>query len=332
MKRKPSAGQQFLRVEWPTVLLVAVCYTLWLSAIFWLYEINAVLALMVMAIAVALHSSLQHEALHGHPTGNASVNEALVFLPLGLAYPYRRFKALHIKHHNDERLTDPYDDPESFYRAAFEYEELPDALKTLLRLNNTLIGRMIMGPAFMIAGFICADLKKIKDGNRDVLEAWLLHAVGVVLVAGILAAAGIPIWLYAIAAAYFGLSLITIRTYAEHQWSERPDGRTIIVENSPLALLFLNNNLHLVHHKHPTVAWYNLPALYRARRDDWQAMNGGYVFRNYWALFRAFAFRAKEPVEHPVLRKQRQTGRMLQPQSMVSGVEAIPVPAEAQKK
>ena len=60
----------------------------------------------------AAHSSLQHEALHGHPTRSAALNEALVFLPLGLLFPYRRFKMLHLRHHNNSALTDPYDDPE----------------------------------------------------------------------------------------------------------------------------------------------------------------------------------------------------------------------------
>ena len=33
--------------------------------------------LAAMALATALHSSLAHECLHGHPTRNARVNEAL---------------------------------------------------------------------------------------------------------------------------------------------------------------------------------------------------------------------------------------------------------------
>ena len=32
-------------------------------------------------------------------------------------------------------------------------------------------------------------------------------------------------------------------------------------------------------------------------------MNEGYVFANYFEVFRAFAFKAKEPVVHPVLRR-----------------------------
>jgi fatty acid desaturase len=62
-----------------------------------------VLALGLMTVATALHSSLQHEALHGHPTRSAAVNELLVALPLGVFYPYRRFRQMHLGHHNDER-------------------------------------------------------------------------------------------------------------------------------------------------------------------------------------------------------------------------------------
>ena len=122
---------------------------------------------------------------------------------------------------------------------------------------------------------------------------------------------GIPLWLYVLVPVWLGQSLISIRTFAEHQWSERPEGRTIIVERSPLSFLFLNNNLHFVHHKNPTVAWYRLPKLFRDRRDEWVAMNHGYVLPNYFALLKAYAFKAKEPVVHPALRRAPETGQGL---------------------
>jgi fatty acid desaturase len=132
--------------------------------------------------------------------------------------------------------------------------------------------------------------------------AWALHGLSLLPVLVALALFGIPIWLYGLAVVWPALALISIRTFAEHRWHETPDGRTIIVERSPLAWLFLNNNLHIVHHRHPTAPWYALPRLYAERRDHWQALNGGYVYRNYWQLFRAHALRAKEPVAHPALR------------------------------
>lgn len=321
-------------VEWPTIGLVAFCYGVWVTAAFWLYPLFPAAALVVMGIMAALHSSLQHEIVHGHPTRNRHLNEALVFLPIGLWFPYRRFRATHLRHHDDERLTDPYDDPESFYRAAFEYERLPAPVKALLQFNNALIGRLITGPALMVTGFAAADLRKVRDGNLAVRNAWMLHLVAMVPVALLLKAAGIPFWLYALTSAYGGLSLIAIRTFAEHRWSERPDGRTIIVERSLLSLLFLNNNLHLVHHKYPAIAWYDLPGLYRARRDEWLEKNGGYMFANYAELFRAFAFRPKEPVVHPVLRRLPEPARQFHPAAIVtSSARALdPIPAEPAKK
>jgi len=95
------------RIEWPTLAMLALCYGAWASAGVFLFPSSPVSALLIMAVCVALHSSLQHEIMHGHPTRNAMVNEMLVFLPLGLAYPYRRYKVTHMQHHNDERLTDP---------------------------------------------------------------------------------------------------------------------------------------------------------------------------------------------------------------------------------
>src|SRR5687768_17395373 len=80
------------RVEWPTIALLAICYGLWICAGYFVYPVFPIASLMLMGVAVALHSSLQHEVLHGHPTRSGRFNEALVFLPLGIFYPYRSYK------------------------------------------------------------------------------------------------------------------------------------------------------------------------------------------------------------------------------------------------
>jgi fatty acid desaturase len=305
MKRQVRAGRA---VEWPTVAVAAACYGVWLAAGMWLYQAYPVLALFALALCCALHSSLVHECLHGHPTRNAALNEALVFLPLGLIWPYRRFKTLHMKHHADERLTDPFDDPESYYHALWHLETLPAWFQAVLRVNNTLAGRMVLNPLLGSLGLILMDVRAIRAGDRNVLDAWLRHLAGAVIVGAIVIFAfGIPLWLYLLVPCWIGQSIIAIRTYAEHQWHETPEGRTIIVERSPLAFFFLNNNLHLVHHKHPAAAWYKLPALFQARRAEWVAMNGGYVFANYWALARSYLFKPKEPNVHPALHREKVT-------------------------
>jgi fatty acid desaturase len=118
------------------------------------------------------------------------------------------------------------------------------------------------------------------------------------------AVCGIPFWLYVICA-YFGLSLLNLRTFAEHQAHESLGGRTVIVEASPFfGLLFLNNNLHYVHHENPRVPWYDLPALYRSKRGEFLAANESYRFKGYGEVIRRHLFHAKAPVPHPYLRRE----------------------------
>ncbi len=319
-------------VEWPTVALILGCYGGWAAAGLALWPAAPMLALVVLAIAIALQSSLMHEASHGHPTRSAALNELLVGLPIGLVYPYRRFRTLHLRHHADESLTDPFDDPESYYRALWQHRDLPAVMKTLLAVNNTMVGRFVLGPVLANAAFLATDARLIAAGDRAVRIAWMRHAIGLAIILPVVTIGfGMPLWLYIVVPVWLGQSFIAIRTFAEHQWSERPDGRTIIVERSPLSLLFLNNNLHLVHHKQPQVAWYRLPRLFAEKRAEWIAMNGGYVYPNYLALLKDFAFRAKEPVIHPFLRRAPDLGRAFRPRiraRSVQGLGTAPVPAQ----
>lgn len=331
-RRKGSAPA----VEWPTVFLALACYGVWLAAGIWLWPSWPLLALAVMAVTVALQSSLIHEILHGHPTRNALVNEAFVFLPIGIIWPFRRFRTLHLRHHADERLTDPLDDPESYYKALWMHEEMPGWMKGLLRVNNTMVGRFIIGPWLSVIGFVIDDVWQMLAGDRAIRKAWLLHAVGLAVVVPVIVYGfGMPLWAYILVPTWIGQSLISIRTFAEHQWSEHPEGRTVIIERSPLSFLFLNNNLHFVHHKKPTVAWYKLPKLFREDRENWLKANNGYAYPNYFALLKAYAFKAKEPVVHPVLRRVPEQGRAFQPRQRartLNGMGTAPVPAEPPKE
>lgn len=315
-------------MEWPTLFLIFTCYGLWFAVGVLLWPAWPIAALVVMALCVALQSSLVHEVLHGHPTRNASINEALIFLPIGVSWPFRRFKTLHLRHHADERLTDPFDDPESYYLALWRHSEMPAWLRGLLRVNNTMVGRLILGPWLSVIGLVLGDIRLMREGDLSIQSAWLLHAAGLAVVVFIVTFVfAMPFWLYVLGAVWPGLSLISIRTYAEHQWSEDPEGRTIIVEKTPLGLLFLNNNLHFVHHARPTAAWYQLPSLFRERRDEWVRLNKGYVFPNYFTLLKAYAFKAKEPVTHPVLRATRECGGASEWQSRRRSAQTVPVAA-----
>ena len=296
---RPSKAQP-PHLEWPTLALLALCYAAWgfgttIASTLWLP-----FGLLLTGIAIALHSSLCHEVLHGHPFRSRRLNEALIFPCLCLVIPYARFRETHLAHHRDECLTDPYDDPETNYLDPSVWSRLPGWAQAVLRLNNTLAGRMLVGPLVAQYLFLRADWQAIRAGDHAVRDAWLWHAPAVAIVLGWLWYAPMPFWAYLVAV-WIGLALLKIRTFLEHRAHERASGRTVLIEDrGPLAWLFLNNNLHVVHHMHPEVAWYRLPELYAARRDHYLRRNDGYVYRSYAEIFRAHFWRAKDPVTHPL--------------------------------
>lgn len=288
-------------IEWPTLGLLVACHLIWVLATTWLAALWLPVAMMVAALAITLHSSLQHEVLHGHPFRKRRLNESLVFLPLGLVYPYGRFRDTHLAHHRDERLTDPYDDPESNYMDPRVWARLSWPLKALLRINNTLAGRIVLGPAISTFSFLRADIKAMSEGDRDVLGEWILHLAGLVVVLLWVIWSAMPLWAYLLAA-YAGMAILKIRTFLEHRAHEMSRGRTVIIERGGvLPFLFLFNSLHVVHHAFPTVAWYRLPALFRAHRATFVARNEGYVYQSYGEIFRRYLLRAKDPVPHPLM-------------------------------
>ena len=286
-------------VEWPTLGLIGLCYLVLGIALF--VPVSIWIAVPMAGVAIALHSSLTHEVIHGHPTRSRLLNAALVWPAVSLIVPFARFRDTHLAHHYDANLTDPYDDPESNYLDPIRWAGMSAPLKALLRFNNTLLGRILLGPVIGTIFWLRGDWRAVLRGDRLVIRGWLEHLPAMAAVVLVVSWAPLPLWAYLIAV-WLGLGLIRIRTYLEHQAVEDVSGRTVVVEDrGPLSWLFLNNNLHVVHHLHPTVPWYDLPALYRARRNAYLGRNGGYVYRSYREVIAAHLFRAKDPLPHPLM-------------------------------
>lgn len=288
-------------IEWPTWLALG---GLWLGfGLLTFFHANLPWWIVTPAGAylVAFHGSLQHEALHGHPTRNAVINELLIFPPLSLWIPYRRYKKLHLTHHRNDQLTDPEEDPESYYLDPQAWEKTPPFLKWLYTVNNTMLGRFVFGPAIATARFAICDAKLILAGEREALNAWMLHGLGIgVLWLWVSGLCGMPFWYYAAAIAYWGNSLTMMRSYAEHRAHDAPGCRVIIVESNPLvSLLYLNNNLHMPHHERPRLPWYRLPSYYRANKERLIVDNCAYLMHGYSEIARRWLFKPKEPVAHP---------------------------------
>lgn len=286
--------------DWRTLALVVAVYAAWAALLFLPAGLPAWLTFLLIIPVMTLHSSLQHECLHGHPFRSQAVNDVMMFPSLGLLVPYLRFKDTHLKHHLNANLCDPYDDPESWYQDRAIWEKRSGLARAVFNFNNTLLGRLLLGPAIGMTGFAIYEMRAAAEGEKRVAIAWGLHGAAMAVLLSLVALYGnLPVWAYCIAA-YFGMSLLMVRTYLEHQAHERIRGRSVIIESrGPFSFLFLNNNLHAVHHAYPAVAWYRLPALFAKNRERFFAMNDGYRFAHYGEIFRRYLFRQKEPVPYP---------------------------------
>lgn len=295
-----NLGKQATSPEWGTFALIVACYAAWGAVIFLLAQWSVAAAILAGGFVAAMHSSLTHEALHGHPFRTKWINEALMALPLTLFIPYNRFRDQHLAHHLDANLTDPYDDPESNFQDPEVWKAMPWWKRVLYSANNTMLGRITLGP---LIGQICFTLDELRGairGDSAIWLAWALHLPAVVVVLWIVAQSAMPIWAWVLAA-YIGLGIVKIRTFLEHRAHEKSRARTVVIEDRGLlAFLFLNNNLHVVHHMHPSAPWYRLPALYRADKTRYLNCNEGYVYRSYADVFRRYFLKAKDPVPHPL--------------------------------
>ncbi len=303
-------------VEWPTLLMLMATYALWALGTTLLHGLSPALAIVVTGVAIAQFSSLQHEILHGHPFRSRRLNEALAFPALNLTVPFGRFRDTHLAHHHDPILTDPYDDPESNYLDPVVWARMPAWLQLLYRFNNTLFGRVVVGSVLGNLRWLVTEWGGIRRNAPGLRRDWALHVLGLVPVVIWLSVAAMPWWAYLLAA-WLGHALLKVRTFLEHRAHEFARARTVIVEDrGPLALLFLNNNLHVVHHMHPNVPWYRLPGLYAANRDHYLRRNESYLYGSYLDIFRAHLFRAKDPVPHPLM-----------PEPAPEGVQEAPRPS-----
>jgi fatty acid desaturase len=250
---------------------------------------------------VAWHGSLQHETIHGHPTRWSSVNALIGAVPLGLWLPYGIYRDQHVAHHQAENLTDPLDDPESFYVTPEAWARAGVVHRAWLSAQATLAGRLLLGPPTVVARFLLAEAARVARGDRRHLRAWAAHAAGVTLVTvWLVAVCQLSLARYALLVVYPSLALTLLRSFVEHRPSPVPAHRIASVEAGLLgSLLYLNNNLHVAHHDAPSVPWYELPARYAARRVELLRDNGGYVFRGYLPIVARYALRTKDSPVHP---------------------------------
>ena len=135
-------------IEWPTVTLAVGHLRTMAHSHFFPPSICRGGRLTALgAWIVTWQLNLQHETIHGHPTRNRRVNEAIGCWPLSLWLPYSIYRSTHLAHHRDENLTDPFEDPESYYWTASGWGGLGPVWRALAYARTTLLGRVTLGPS-----------------------------------------------------------------------------------------------------------------------------------------------------------------------------------------
>ncbi|MGN7161175.1 fatty acid desaturase [Sphingomonas sp. SAFR-052] len=276
-------------IELPTVLLAVVIYGGWLA----LTAAHARLPWPILALLggwfVAWHGSLQHETIHGHPTQWRRVNDLIGGVPLSLWLPYGAYRRTHMAHHRSPHPTHPAHDPESRYVTG------GGVIAAVARLRATLIGQLLVGPVAAIAMFLLDEARRLRRDPAGFAREWGPHLVGVALILGWLHLVALPIGSYLLCFVLPGQAGSLLRGFAEHRADAAgPSRATTVASRGPLALLFLNNNLHAAHHAVPAAPWYRLPAVERARTQRPEPRYDGYR-----DVLRRFAIRAHDTIHHP---------------------------------
>jgi fatty acid desaturase len=298
-----SFWQTFRRVDGPTWMVALVLYSLW----FLLVWFNAILPwwflMPVGAYLLAWHFSLQHEAIHSFRGVPAWLRFAVVFPPLGLWFPFPLYRKSHSAHHRDVHLTVPGVDTESYYVNQADWQRTGAVKRALLTFNQTMAGRLLIGPALRLWLLIDRETRRVLRGDFSHLPHWGVHVIAVgSLFWFISGVCHFPWWQYCLLIAYPGLSLSLLRAFTEHRAAPDSQERTASVESNLLfGVLYLYNNLHVAHHLQPTMPWYDIPAYYRAHRAELLTRNAHFVYRGYGELARQFLFVPVFSPVHPLI-------------------------------
>jgi fatty acid desaturase len=297
----PGRAPGLPAVELPTLLLIVAAYGGWFAITF-AYRLWPLWVVAPICVPLlVLHSSLQHEILHGHPTRWRRLNAQLAIVPLSLWLPFRRYRQIHLIHHVNDRITDPHDDPETNYWDPDDWARLGAVGRALVRIQLTLAGRILVGPFWRIPRLLYRELLAVIRDERYARAYWpehLLWCVPVLLWVKVVC--GIPIWIYVLTMVIPGNAILGIRSFAEHRARPAVRERTALVERSwLLGPLYLFNSLHALHHEEPLMPWYAYNARYRVVRDRLIEENGGLVYSSYLDVARRFLFRPHDAPVHP---------------------------------
>ncbi len=292
-------GSWWRRWEVPTWIVAAAIYLSWAGLLVFHKMIPIPLLMIAGAYVLAWHFSLQHEAIHAWRSLPLWLRTAVVWPPIGGWLPFELYRRNHSIHHRDANLTYPGLDTESVYHQSEDWARYSKPWRAILMFNQTLLGRLTIGPLLRLRKLFIAETTLLRAGNFINVWVWVRFALGLAAVLWFVKAVGhMPIWEYYLVFVYPGFSLGLVRAFIEHRWGDHPEERIASVEsNWVFGLLFLWNNLHIVHHLQPALPWYEIPREYRRDREGYLRRNGSYRFSGYGEIARRWLLR---PVFIPI--------------------------------
>ncbi len=267
------------RAEWRTVVVIVAVYVGWLGVLAGHRVVPWWVTAGLLSWFGAWHLSLLHELSHGRPFHRDRWNVLVGSFPVTLWIPFRSFRSIHLRHH-DSDLTDPVDDPESFYTSGVAWAAAGPVRRAVLRANRTMVFRLVVWSVLSVLAFVCDELRSAWRGAPGARHSLGEHLVAVAVVATVVTVSGVPWWLYLLGTVYGGRMLNLVRSFAEHRWVPGDGPRTAMVEAGPvMSLLMLNVNLHLAHHAEPWVPWFGIPAVAARLGSAEQAEQGAGRYR-----------------------------------------------------
>lgn len=288
------------RIEWPTVALLVAFFAAWLALVLGHRAVPWPVQLIMLVPLGGLWMSLGHELLHGHPTRWNAVNTGIGFLPLSLWLPFVRYKSLHVKHHRSD-LTDPEDDPESFYVPPMTWQQAGSLRRRWTLFLRTIAGRLTVGVPRGILRFWRRDIQLVSD-DRRIAVVWLLHtAAAGALAWWLFGVVGVNPIVYVCGFCFGGTACTQLRSFAEHAAVATGTRSAVVKASPPMALLYLNNNLHHTHHALPDLQWYRIPAAHRELGADALAEAGAGLYSGgYLEVLREYCFTPFCQPDHPL--------------------------------
>ena len=294
-------GPWWVRWEIPTWLVAIGVYASWAALVVFNASIPWPILALLAAYVLAWHFSLQHEAIHSWRSIPLLLRTAIVWPPIGGWLPYELYRHSHSIHHRDANLTYPGLDTESVYHRQKDWDRYSRPWRAILMFNQTLLGRLTVGPMLRLRKLVLTEFGLLRKGDYRNVWIWARFALGLAAVLTFVKLVGhMPIWKYYVLFVYPGLSLGLLRAYIEHRWGDHPEERIAIVEsNWVFGLLFLWNNIHIVHHLYPAKPWFEIPKTYRDEREELLRRNGDYRFSGYAEIARRWGLRPVFTPIHP---------------------------------